>query len=184
MPTLKPLAIGVNLALVLMALTSQPAAAQVPAATRSPQELAAQELIRSQITPEYLETVYVEAAGQASIQFQASIQPTLARAMSENEKQRLYAFWYRKVREMIPYAAMEQMLVPVYVRYFTLEELEEINQFYQTPVGRKMSELSPTLFQEGSNAGQELTRNFVANEEWMNATLTELRSEFPSWFPE
>jgi uncharacterized protein len=181
MLTARSVAVGVNLALVLMVIVSQPA--QASPATESRQELAVRELIRNQITPEYLETIYVDAASQASTQFQASIQPTLGRALFDDEKERLYAFWYRKVREMIPYESLEKILVPVFSRYFSLEELEEINQFYSTPVGRRLIELTPTLSREGGNAGRMLASKLTSSNEWMSSMLAELRAEFPYWFP-
>jgi hypothetical protein len=48
-----------------------------------------------------------------------------------------------------------EMLVPVYQKYLTREELEEIIAFYETPVGRKFAENTPALTQETMQVGQK-----------------------------
>ncbi|MFM7427008.1 MAG: DUF2059 domain-containing protein [Elainella sp.] len=182
MNLIRPLAVGTGLALLLTTATSPitpPAVAQ--AANRH--EAAVRELIRASITPEYLEEVYAVAAQQAAVQFQASIQPTLGRELTVSENQRLYRFWDRKVREIMSYTALEKVLTPVYMRLFTLEEVEEINQFYRTPTGAKLIELLPTLTREATRAGEQLASGFVSDPAWMGQTLDELRFEFPDWFP-
>jgi len=173
--------VGAKLVLILTALV-QPVVAQESSVLDKRHELAVREFIQNQVSPEYMEELYAEAASQASVQFQASIQPTLKRALSDNEKQRLYMFWYRKAKDMIPSATLEQILVPLYVRYFTLDEVEEINRFYRTPVGKKLTALTPKLTRESQSAGEELARKITANKEWMDSTLRELKAEFPSWF--
>lgn len=171
------LAVG-TLAL-LLSTAGQPALAQ-DASSRH--EAAVRELIRTSVTPEYLEEVYATAAQQAAVQFQASIQPSLGRELTVGENQRLYQFWNRKVREIMSYTALEKVLTPVYMRLFTLEEVEEINRFYRTPTGAKLIDLLPTLTREAARAGEQLASGFVADPDWMTQTLDELRVEFPDWF--
>ena len=43
---------------------------------------------------------------------------------------------------------------PAYHKYFTLEEIRSLIQFYKTPLGRKTSAVMPKLAQEGIKAGQ------------------------------
>ena len=43
-----------------------------------------------------------------------------------------------------------------YAARFTLEELEEINAFYETETGAKMMSVMPELMQEGMQAGQRI----------------------------
>ncbi len=172
------LLVGTGLALLLT--TVQPVMAQEASSNRH--ETVVRELIRASITPEYLEEVYAVAAQQAAVQFQANIQPSLGRELTVSENQRLYQFWNRKVREVMSYAALEKVLTPVYLRLFTLEEVEEINRFYRTPTGAKLIELLPTLTREAASAGEQLASGFVSDRAWMTQTLEELQMEFPDWF--
>lgn len=41
-----------------------------------------------------------------------------------------------------------ERLVPVYAKYYTLQEIREMINFYKSPVGRKMLDLNPLLVEE------------------------------------
>lgn len=47
------------------------------------------------------------------------------------------------------------MLVPVYAKYLTIEDLKEIIEFYESPVGQKFAEKTPLIMQESMQIGQE-----------------------------
>ena len=53
---------------------------------------------------------------------------------------------------------LTEMLVPVYSKYLTKEDLEELIEFYQSPVGKKFSENTPLIMQESMVIGQEWGR--------------------------
>ncbi|MEJ1222921.1 DUF2059 domain-containing protein [Sediminicola sp. 1XM1-17] len=46
-------------------------------------------------------------------------------------------------------------LVPVYLKYLTLEDLKGLIQFYQTPVGQKYAKSTPMIMQESMEVGQQ-----------------------------
>ncbi|GJM35364.1 MAG: hypothetical protein DHS20C18_43650 [Saprospiraceae bacterium] len=48
-----------------------------------------------------------------------------------------------------------EMLVPVYIKYMTKEDLEEVIAFYQTPVGKKFAKSTPMITQESMQVGQQ-----------------------------
>jgi len=48
------------------------------------------------------------------------------------------------------------MLSPVYKKYLTLSDIEEITRFYQTPVGKKYINSIPAITQESVKIGQQL----------------------------
>jgi uncharacterized protein len=50
---------------------------------------------------------------------------------------------------------LTEMLVPVYKKYMTKEDLEELIKFYETPVGRKFAEYTPMIMQESMQIGQQ-----------------------------
>jgi hypothetical protein len=45
-------------------------------------------------------------------------------------------------------------LVPIYANHFTQAELEELVRFYQSPIGRRLTELQPAITQESIEMGQ------------------------------
>ena len=48
----------------------------------------------------------------------------------------------------------QALIVPIYAKYFSLEEVRQLLAFYQTPLGRKTVEVMPQLTQESMLVGQ------------------------------
>lgn len=48
------------------------------------------------------------------------------------------------------------LLVPVYQKYLSISDLEDVIRFYQSPVGVKFAEATPKLTQEAMMLGQQL----------------------------
>lgn len=46
------------------------------------------------------------------------------------------------------------MLVPVYQKYLTKEDLEGLIQFYETPAGKKFAQMAPDIARESMTIGQ------------------------------
>ncbi len=172
----------VTMGLAVMVLSMATVLAQETRPIAPAHDRAVRELIRQHIGPEYLEDVYAEAAGAAALHFQAQIQPALKRALSDDEKKRLWQFWHRKVKELMPPTSLEETLVPVVAKNLTLPEVEEINRFYQTPAGKKLASLTALLGREARSAGEEMVRK-LADDKWVKSATEQLKAEFPSWFP-
>lgn len=51
--------------------------------------------------------------------------------------------------------SLTEEIIPLYDKYYTLEELKAINAFYQSPVGQKVLSTSPQIFQESVAIGQK-----------------------------
>lgn len=50
---------------------------------------------------------------------------------------------------------LEDLIVPIYEKHFTDEELDAMLEFYQTPAGRSMLSKMPAVMQESIAVGQE-----------------------------
>ncbi len=48
-----------------------------------------------------------------------------------------------------------ELLVPLYDRHLTLDEIRQLIDFYESPLGRRLVEVQPTLAAESMLAGQE-----------------------------
>lgn len=49
---------------------------------------------------------------------------------------------------------LTEMMVPVYSKYMTLSDLQEIIAFYETPIGKKLAQSTPFITQESMQVGQ------------------------------
>ncbi|GAB4231320.1 MAG: hypothetical protein Tsb0034_03610 [Ekhidna sp.] len=48
-----------------------------------------------------------------------------------------------------------QLIIPVYEKYFTHDDIEVLIEFYKTPVGKKTIAVMPSVMQESMQIGQE-----------------------------
>ncbi len=54
---------------------------------------------------------------------------------------------------------LEEMIVPIYKKYLSQEEIDAINAFYDTPAGKKLIKVQPLIMQESMAAGQVWGQN-------------------------
>jgi len=64
------------------------------------------------------------------------------------------AFW-TKFQQKMNTREMLDLIIPVYDKYYTLDDLKAVNAFYQTPVGQKVLSTLPQVMQETMKIGQE-----------------------------
>lgn len=50
---------------------------------------------------------------------------------------------------------LTDMLVPIYQKYMTISDINEMIKFYESPVGKKFAKNSPAITQESMKIGQE-----------------------------
>jgi hypothetical protein len=74
------------------------------------------------------------------------------------------AFWSR-FRERLNTDDLLYACIPVYDKYYTHDEIRQLIAFYETPLGRKVVEVTPPLTQEtmaiGQKWGEKLGRDIV-----------------------
>jgi len=141
------------------------------------QEQAIRQFIENQISEQHLNETYLFVSGQLANMFQEGFQTELQRQLSENEKQHLHYFWFRKIKEIMPPSALEAFLIPVVTRYLTYDDIMEINHFYSTQLGKKLRYLLPVMERESKAFGQIIGRK-LGNSEWMNSTIKEMNILF------
>ncbi|MEI6168668.1 MAG: DUF2059 domain-containing protein [bacterium] len=64
------------------------------------------------------------------------------------------AFW-SKFETKMDMGSLTEQIIPLYDKYYTLEDLKAINSFYQSQVGQKVLSTSPQIFQESVAIGQK-----------------------------
>ena len=65
------------------------------------------------------------------------------------------AFWdafLARARRSLP--QLVDAIVPVYASHFSQAELEQLVRFYESPLGKHLSEVQPLILQESMQAGQ------------------------------
>jgi uncharacterized protein len=65
-------------------------------------------------------------------------------------------FWDSAKEEMLKDVVnqMADMLTPIYQKYLTQKELEDVLAFYESPAGKKISDVTPNITTEAIQVGQ------------------------------
>ena len=64
------------------------------------------------------------------------------------------SFWDEMTKEFDP-GTMIDLVVPIYDKHLTHEDIKGLIAFYESPVGRKMTSVLPAIAQESMQAGQQ-----------------------------
>ena len=70
-------------------------------------------------------------------------------------------FWDKFCAKIKPRELMDQIL-PVYDKYYTLDDLKALNAFYSSPVGQKVMATLPQVMQESMQIGQAWGQKIAA----------------------
>jgi Uncharacterized protein conserved in bacteria len=63
-------------------------------------------------------------------------------------------FWVR-FKEKVNTDDLLYACVPVYSKYYTHDDIKQLIKFYESPIGKKMAEVTPLLTQETMTIGQK-----------------------------
>lgn len=62
-------------------------------------------------------------------------------------------FWNEFSKEMHS-DTLIKMLIPIYGKYYSGDEIKQLTAFYQSPIGKRVVEITPQLMQESMQVGQ------------------------------
>lgn len=52
-------------------------------------------------------------------------------------------------------AELVELIIPIYEKYYSVEELKAVTAFYETPAGKKVLSTMPQVMQEAMQVGQK-----------------------------
>ena len=62
--------------------------------------------------------------------------------------------YWKRAESKFDMAELMQLLIPLYDKYYTIEDLKALNAFYESPVGQKVLSTLPQITQESMKIGQ------------------------------
>jgi uncharacterized protein len=80
----------------------------------------------------------------------------------------------KKFKERIAPDMLINLIIPIYDKYLSQEDLDGLIQFYQTPLGRKMIQVLPQISQESYKVGSQ----------WGSQTALDVIHEMSDQYPE
>ena len=96
------------------------------------------------------ELLRVTGAGELGIRMMNQMIDVQRRTLSDVPDK----FWQDFMAEMNP-DDLNRLVVPVYARHFTVEEMESMIAFYRTPTGQKLVSKLPVITEESMAVGRQ-----------------------------
>lgn len=89
--------------------------------------------------------------------------PQMLKPFQENSPNVPKEFWDSFNEELLNDVVnqMTEMLTPIYQKYLTQKELENVLAFYESPAGKKISDVTPNITKEAVQVGQNWGASIV-----------------------
>ena len=89
--------------------------------------------------------------------------PMLINALPPGDyRSKLVDLFFERLRSKLTPDLVFELAIPIYDKYFTIDEIKALVQFYQTPLGRKAASILPKataeMYERGKEIGQTLGR--------------------------
>jgi len=95
-------------------------------------------------------------ANQSMDEVEKTIRPLLLNSLPAGEyRDKLVDLFFEKFRLKRSGDQLVELIVPVYDKYYSDDEIKQMIQFYQTPLGQKMLSVLPKISAESQEAGQK-----------------------------
>ncbi len=162
---MKKFAVSLSLAMLLavsansaLAKDAKPAQAQKPAAAAKAEKIdparleAARKLIRTTTSDRLIDQVLNMATSQVTM---------LMIRMKPEKKKEITEIMHKIASEMKSSRRKQELyekIARIYARHFTVDEMNKLIAFYETPVGRKFIQKMPEVMLESQKAGMEWGR--------------------------
>jgi hypothetical protein len=75
--------------------------------------------------------------------------------LSAHTQTAVYTAVEKYVREQADQDSLIDLLVPVYAKYLTKHDIDQLILFYQSPVGKKLASVTPAISFESAKVGQQ-----------------------------
>jgi uncharacterized protein len=79
----------------------------------------------------------------------------------------------QKFTTSAPPSAVTDAIVPIYAKHFSLEDIQALTKFYETPLGQRMVQTMPEVAEESQNAGARIDQKAAIE------TLRSMSDEYP-----
>jgi len=97
----------------------------------------------------------------------------MSRKLPADRLQKFMDDFNQKLGTRAPANRVEDAQVPIYAQHFSLQELQGMIQFYESPVGQQMVKNLPVVMQQSQEAGAEIERSAVLD------TLKDMTNDYP-----
>ncbi|MGC2422234.1 MAG: DUF2059 domain-containing protein [Candidatus Acidiferrales bacterium] len=103
----------------------------------------------------------------------SQVESVMNRAIPPDQVQKFMDTFNQKFDASAPSSAVTDAMVPIYAQHFSMEEIQGITRFYESPVGQRLVKEMPTLVQETHNTGAQMDQKAAID------TLRAMSTDYP-----
>lgn len=107
----------------------------------------------------------------------SQVKNAASRNMSGDRLQKFADDFNQKLTVRGPATEVATAQIPIYAQHFSMEDLQGMIQFYESPVGQRVMKVFPQVIQESQQAGASIERSAAI------ATLQEMSGDYPEIKP-
>lgn len=98
-----------------------------------------------------------DAMRQVIASMSGTIRPLLESSLPRGEyRAQLIDLFFQRLQVKLRVDDLLELAIPVYDKYFSLEDIDGLTKFYQTPLGKKAISVLPQVLLEAQAAGKKL----------------------------
>lgn len=159
---------AISRAALLIVLTAPLAfAAQKPAGISATQEADIRQLLQM--------TGVTATVTQQMSQMAEQLSPVVERSLPPGQRRHEIAQAFTtKFRARSNSEALTQLMIPIYAKYLTDDDVKSLLRFYRTPAGQRLLKVMPQMMKEAGEAGQD----------WGTKVATDIVEEMAKEYPE
>lgn len=105
------------------------------------------------------------------------VQNAMSRRLPADRLQKFMGDFKQKIGAKSPATQVEDASIPIYAQHFSLQELQGMIQFYESPVGQQMVKQLPDVMHESQMQGAAIERKAALD------TLQDMSTEYPELKP-
>jgi uncharacterized protein len=105
------------------------------------------------------------------------VRNAMSRKLPADRLEKFMGDFNQKLSARAPANEVEDAQVPIYAQHFSMQELQGMIQFYESPVGQQMVKALPEVLQQSQQAGAEIERKAALD------TLKDMSNDYPELKP-
>jgi hypothetical protein len=108
-----------------------------------------------------------------STYFETRVRSIMSEALGPDRTTKFMETFSKKLEANVPPNAVVDAMVPIYARAFSMEEIQGLIQFYESPLGQRIVKVLPKVEEDSQNAGLQLGNKATV------AALQGMTDEYP-----
>lgn len=97
----------------------------------------------------------------------------MVRRLSPDRLQKFMDTFGQDLQSRVSAAQIDTAIIPIYSQHFSLEDIQGMTQFYESPLGQRAVKTMPQIYQEAQKAGRDMGQKGTLE------TLREMAGEYP-----